>query len=138
MKIIDEFKTFIARGNVIDMAVGIIIGTAFTKIVNSLVADVITPAISIITGKVNFSTLKYVIAEATETTAENAIKYGSFIQAIIDFLIIAVVVFSMVKIINTTKARFEKKQDEIKEEEPPKPSNEEILLTEIRDLLKKD
>lgn len=138
MKIIDEFKTFIARGNVIDMAVGIIIGTAFTKIVNSLVADVITPAISVITGKVNFSTLKYVIAEATETTAENAIKYGSFIQAVIDFLIIAIVVFAMVKIINTTKARFEKKQEEIKEEEPPKPSNEEILLTEIRDLLKKD
>ncbi len=138
MKIIDEFKTFIARGNVIDMAVGIIIGTAFTKIVNSLVADVITPAISVITGKVNFSTLKYVIAEATETTAENAIKYGSFIQAVIDFLIIAIVVFAMVKIINTTKARFEKKQEEIKAEESPKPSNEEILLTEIRDLLKRD
>ena len=99
MKIIDEFKTFIARGNVIDMAVGIIIGTAFTKIVNSLVADVITPAISVITGKVNFSDLKYVIAEATETTAENAVKYGSFIQAVIDFLIIAVVVFAMVKIV---------------------------------------
>ncbi len=138
MKIIDEFKTFIAKGNVIDMAVGIIIGTAFTKIVNSLVADVITPAISIITGKVNFATLKYVIAEATETTAENAIKYGSFIQAIIDFLIIAIVVFIMVKAINTAKSRLEKKQEEIKAEEPPKPSNEEILLTEIRDLLKKD
>ena len=100
--------------------------------------DVITPAISVIPGQVNFSTLKYVIAEATETTAENAIKYGSFIQAVIDFLIIAIVVFAMVKIINTTKARFEKKQEEMKEEEPPKPSNEEILLTEIRDLLKKD
>lgn len=138
MKIIDEFKTFIAKGNVIDMAVGIIVGTAFTKIVNSLVADVITPAISIITGKVNFQDLKYVIAEATETTAENAIKYGSFIQAIIDFLIIAVVVFAMVKTINTAKSRMEKKKEEIKVEEPPKPSNEELLLTEIRDLLKKD
>lgn len=138
MKIINEFKTFIARGNVIDMAVGIIVGTAFTKIVNSLVADVITPFISIITGKVNFSDLKYVIAEATETTAENAIKYGSFIQAIIDFLIIAVVVFAMVKTINTAKSKMEKKkEEEIVQEEPPKPSNEEILLTEIRDLLKK-
>ena len=138
MKFFDEFKKFISRGNVVDMAVGVVVGTAFTKIVNSLVADVITPAISVITGKVNFSTLKYVITEATETTAENAIKYGSFIQAVIDFLIIAVVVFIMVKTINTAKARLEKKKEEIKAEEPPKPSNEELLLTEIRDLLKKD
>ena len=136
MKIVDEFKTFIAKGNVLDMAVGIIIGTAFTKIVNSLVADVITPAISVITGKVNFSELKYVIAQATETTAENAIKYGSFVQAVVDFLIIAIVVFALVKVVNTTKARFEKKVEEEAVQEEPKPSNEEVLLAEIRDLLK--
>lgn len=137
MKIVDEFKAFIARGNVLDMAVGIIVGSAFTKIVNSLVADVITPVISLITGKVNFSDLKYVISEATEATAENAVTYGNFIQAIIDFFIIAVVVFLMVKFVNKTKERFEKKVEEAPPE-PPKPSNEEILLTEIRDLLKKD
>ncbi len=138
MKIVDEFKTFIAKGNVLDMAVGIIVGSAFTKIVNSLVKDVITPVISLITGKMNFTDLKYVITEATETTAENAVTYGNFIQAVIDFFIIALVVFFMVKFVNKTKERFEKKVEEIKEEESPKPSNEEILLTEIRDLLKKD
>ena len=137
MKIVNEFKTFIAKGNVLDMAVGIIIGSAFTKIVNSLVADVITPVISLITGKVNFTELKYVIAEATEATAENAVTYGNFIQAVIDFFIIALVVFFMVKFVNKTKERFEKKVEEAPQE-PPKPSNEEILLTEIRDLLKKD
>ncbi len=137
MKIVDEFKTFIAKGNVLDMAVGIIIGSAFTKIVNSLVADVITPVISLITGKVNFTDLKYVITKATDTTAENAVTYGNFIQAIIDFFIIALVVFFMVKFVNKTKERFEKKVEEAIPE-PPKPSNEEILLTEIRDLLKKD
>ncbi len=135
MKIVDEFKAFIARGNVLDMAVGIIVGSAFTKIVNSLVADVITPVISLITGKVNFTDLKYVIAQATEETAENAVKYGNFIQAVIDFFIIALVVFFMVKFVNKTKERFEKKVEEAPSE-PPKPSNEEVLLTEIRDLLK--
>lgn len=129
MKFLNEFKTFIARGNVIDMAVGIIIGSAFTKIVNSLVADVITPAIGIITGKVDVANLSYKINEKL------VIKYGSFIQALIDFLIIAFVVFIMIKAINTVKSRFEKKkEEEVKED--PKPSNEEVLLTEIRDLLK--
>lgn len=129
MKLINEFKTFIAKGNVIDMAVGIIIGTAFTKIVNSLVADVITPAISIISGKVNLTELALVVNDKISIT------YGNFIQAIIDFLIIAIVVFVMVKSINTVRSRFEKKKEEAVEE-PPKPSKEEELLTEIRDLLK--
>lgn len=128
-KFMDEFKAFIARGNVIDMAVGIIIGTSFTKIVNSLVADVITPFIGLITGKINISTLSYKINDKL------AIKYGSFIQAIIDFLIIAFVVFVMVKSINAFKQKFEKKAEDAPTE-PPKPTNEEILLTEIRDLLK--
>ena len=130
MKIVDEFKTFIAKGNVLDMAVGIIVGTAFTKIVNSFVADVITPAISIITGKVNVKDLAIVVNENLSIT------YGNFIQAVIDFLIIAIVVFLMVKSINNVKARFEKKAEEAAAAEPPKPSNEELLLAEIRDLLK--
>ena len=131
MKIVDEFKAFIARGNVLDMAVGIIVGSAFTKIVNSLVADVITPVISLITGKVNFANLAYKVND------ELSITYGNFIQAVIDFLIIALVVFFMVKFVNKTKEGFEKKAEEAPIE-PPKPSNEEILLTEIRDLLKKN
>lgn len=131
MKIVDEFKTFISKGNVIDMAVGIIIGTAFTKIVNSLVTDVLTPVISLLTGKVNFSTL------AVKINEELSITYGNFIQAVIDFLIIAIVVFVMIKSINTAKARFERKKEEAPAE-PPKPSQEEILLAEIRDLLKEN
>lgn len=130
MKFFNEFKTFIARGNVIDMAVGIIVGSAFTKIVNSLVADVITPAIGIITGKVDVANLSYKINEKL------VIKYGSFIQALIDFIIIAFVVFVMIKAINGVKTRFEKKEEAAEVKEEPKPSNEEVLLTEIRDLLK--
>ncbi len=128
MKILDEFKAFISRGNVVDMAVGIIVGTAFTKIVNSLVSDVITPAISCITGKINMADAAVVIND------DLSIKYGSFIQSIIDFLIISLVVFIMVKSINTFKQRIEKKKEE--EPQEPKMSNEEKLLTEIRDLLK--
>lgn len=130
MKFLNEFKTFIARGNVIDMAVGIIVGSAFTKIVNSLVADVITPAIGIITGKVDVANLSYKINDKL------VIKYGSFIQALIDFIIIAFVVFIMIKAINSVKTRFEKKEEVAEVKEEPKPSNEEVLLTEIRDLLK--
>lgn len=135
MKFFNEFKKFIARGNVIDMAVGIIIGSAFTKIVTSLVNDVITPVISIFTGKVNLTDLKWVISPKTELAEEVAVKYGVFIQSVIDFLIIALVVFTMVKLINNFHDKLIKKE-EPEEEEETKPSNEEILLTEIRDLLK--
>ncbi|MBP0980172.1 MAG: large conductance mechanosensitive channel protein MscL, partial [Oscillospiraceae bacterium] len=89
-----------SRGNVVDMAVGVIIGSAFTKIVNSLVNDVLMPALGVLTGGVNFADLKFVITPATEEVAEVAIKYGAFVQNIIDFLLIAVVVFVMVKMIN--------------------------------------
>ena len=130
MKFFGEFKKFIARGNVIDMAVGIIIGSAFTKIVTSLVNDVVTPAIGILTGKVNVADLAYTIPNT-----EIAIKYGSFLQAVIDFLIIAFVVFVMVNAINNFHDKLKKKEEE-KPEEPPKPTKEEELLTEIRDLLK--
>lgn len=135
--LMEEFKTFISRGNVIDMAVGVIIGSAFTKIVNSLVNDVFMPVLGVITGGVNFAELKYVITPGTEEVAEVAIKYGSFIQNIVDFLLIAVVVFAMVKIINKIR---DSKKEEPKPEEPaaPPPTPEDILLLrEIRDSLKK-
>ena len=130
MKFFSEFKKFIARGNVIDMAVGIIIGSAFTKIVTSLVNDVITPTIGILTGKVNVADLAYTIPNT-----EIIIKYGSFLQAVVDFLIIAFVVFMMVNAINKFHDKLKKKEEELPEE-PPKPTKEEELLTEIRDLLK--
>ena len=136
---IQEFKTFISRGNVVDMAVGVIIGSAFPKIVNSLVNDIVMPMLGVVTGGVNFADLKYVITPATEDVAEVAIKYGQFIQNIIDFLLIAVVVFTMVKMINKMRDAAKKKEEE-KPAEPvaPPPTPEDILLLrEIRDSLKK-
>lgn len=136
---VQEFKTFISRGNVVDMAVGVIIGSAFTKIVNSLVNDVIMPMLGVVTGGVNFADLKYVITPGTEEVAEVAVKYGQFIQNIIDFLLIAIVVFVMVKMINKMRDAA-KKQEEEKPTEPvaPPPTPEDILLLrEIRDSLKK-
>ena len=129
MKTIDEFKKFISRGNVVDLAVGVIMGSAFTKIVTSLVENIITPLLSVITGKVNIADL------SAKVTEELVIPYGQFLQAIIDFLLIAISVFAIVKMINKIRERFEKKEEA--EAEPPAPSNEEVLLTEIRDLLKK-
>ncbi len=132
MKIFDEFKKFIARGNVIDMAVGVVMGTAFTKIVNSLVTNIITPAISILTGKINVADLAYTVNENL------AIPYGQFLQAVIDFFLIAFSVFCMVKVMNALKDKFSKTEEEPEPEpEEPKPSEEVLLLTEIRDLLKK-
>ena len=128
MKIIQEFKEFIARGNVMDMAVGVVMGAAFKGIIDSLVADIITPFISVLTGKVNIADLKLVISE------QLTIPYGNFLQNIINFLVIAVAVFMMVKVVNGVHKRFEKK----KEEEAAvvaAPTTEE-LLAEIRDLLK--
>lgn len=130
MKTLDEFKKFISRGNVIDLAVGVIIGGAFTAIVNSLVANIITPLLSVVTGKVNIADL------SVSVTDELVIPYGQFLQAIIDFLLIAICVFMIVKSINKVKEKFEKKEEE--EAAPPAPSKEEVLLTEIRDLLKKN
>ena len=140
-KFMDEFKAFISRGNVVDMAVGVIVGSAFTAIVNSLVKDVVTPFIGVLTGGVDFTQMKYVITPAVGETPEVAILYGNFIQAIINFLIIAFVVFCMVKMINSMRAKMEaakKKEEEAAPAEPPKPSEEVLLLTEIRDLLKKN
>ena len=128
-----EFKAFIARGNVLDMAVGVIIGGAFGKISTSLVNDVIMPLISVLTGGVDFSNWKIVL-KATEI----AIRYGAFLATILDFLIIAFAVFLMLKAINGFHDKLKKAEEEApaKEPVPPEPSNEEKLLTEIRDLLK--
>ena len=121
-----EFKEFIARGNVVDMAVGVIIGGAFGKIVTSLVNDILMPLIGIIIGGLDFSALSIKIKDAS-------IAYGSFIQAIVDFLIIAFCIFTMIKFFERFKVK-----EEVKEEEAPKKSDEAILLEEIRDLLKKE
>ena len=133
-KFFGEFKKFISRGNVIDMAVGVIMGSTFTKIVTSLVNDVMMPAVGMLIGGKSFEQFKYVIEEATETTAESAIYYGKFIQSIVDFLIVAFVVFVIVKLINNLH----------KKEEAPKapagPTDAQItneLLKENNELLKK-
>ncbi len=120
-----EFKTFISRGNVVDMAVGVIIGSAFGKIVTSLVNDVLMPIIGVFLGGLDFSDLSIKVGDAT-------IKYGSFIQTIVDFLIVAFCIFMIVKLFESFK---KKKEEEI--EETPKKSDEVLLLEEIRDLLKK-
>ena len=129
-KFLEEFKKFITRGNVIDLAVGVIIGTAFTSIVNSLVKDVVMPAVGILLGGQSFKDLKYVITPATETTAESAILYGNFIQSIVSFLVVAFVVFLMVKFINKIY-----KKKEVAKPAPVTPADV-VLLQEIRDLLK--
>ncbi len=126
VKIIDEFKTFISRGNVMDLAVGVIIGGAFGKIVTSLVNDILMPIIGMAIGGLNFSDLAINIQDA-------AIKYGAFIQNIIDFLIVAFCIFMIIKIINKFTAKFEKE----KPATVPVKSEEVKLLEEIRDLLKK-
>ena len=126
-KNIEEFKKFIARGNVIDLAVGVIIGGAFSSIVTSLVNNILTPIIGLVLGGVDFSSLSL-------TFRDTKIEYGAFIQSIIDFLIIAVCIFTIVKIIN--KIMHIKKKEE--EKVVPKKSDEVLLLEEIRDLLKSE
>lgn len=138
-----EFKLFISKGNVMDMAVGVIMGTAFTAIVNSMVKDILMPFLSLIIGKINFTDLKIVIKPATETVKEVALTYGNFIQAIINFLLIALCVFIMVRQLNKIRAASDarKKQQEAQKPAapvaPPAPPADVILLQEIRDLLKK-
>ena len=145
IKFLEEFKAFIAKGNVIDMAVAVVVGGAFGKIVTSLVNDIIMPLIGLITGGFNVKEAKWVIEAAvmdgeTVVTPEVALTYGAFIQTIIDFLLIALSIFIFLKIILAAKSKFEKKEEEIAEEAPaeePKETTEDILA-EIRDLLKKD
>ena len=149
-KFIEDFKAFALKGNVVDMAVGVIIGGAFGKIVSSLVSDIIMPPIGVLTGGVDFKDLKCVIKEAVPAVVDEAgnevqaaaeavtLNYGMFIQNIIDFLIVALAIFFMIKGI-TRLTELAKKKEEEKAAEPapaPEPSKEEVLLAEIRDLLK--
>lgn len=140
MGILKEFRAFAMRGNVVDMAIGIIIGGAFGKIVSSLVNDVIMPPIGLLIGGVNFSDLKITLREAitsTEGIVSPAVtlNIGSFIQTLVDFVIIAFAIFMMIKGINTLTEKL-RKEEAATPPAPPHPSNEEKLLTEIRDLLK--
>ena len=130
-KLMDDFKSFALKGNVLDMAVGIIIGGAFGKIIASLVGDIIMPFFSLLTGKMDIVNLKYVVVAATATAPESAIRYGVFLQTIIDFLIIAFSIFMVIKGFSKLKKKQEEKAPEI-----AAPNAQEVLLTEIRDLLK--
>ena len=132
MKLVDEFKAFVMRGNVVDMAVGVIIGGAFGKIVTSLVNDIFMPIIGMVLGNVNFTSLEIKLGEPVEGAQQAAIRYGMFIQEIVNFLIIAFCIFMFIKLI----AKIQKKKDE-KPAPAPEPTKEEVLLTEIRDALNK-
>lgn len=128
---IKEFKAFVMKGNILDLAVAVIIGGAFNKIVGSFVKDVIMPPIGIALGGVDFKDLQFVLKEAQGDAAAVAVRYGAFIQTIVDFLIIAFVIFMVVKAYN----KMQKKKEEAPAA-PPAPSKEEVLLGEIRDILK--
>lgn len=138
-KFIEDFKAFALKGNVVDMAVGVIVGGAFGKIVSSLVNDILMPVISLVTGGDGYKNLKYVIQPAKEATAEGqaaieevAINYGLFIQNIVDFFIIALSIFVALRVV----MKFMKKEKEEAPAPAPEPTKEEVLLTEIHDLLK--
>lgn len=130
-----EFKAFAMKGNVTDMAVGIIIGVAFGKIVASIVGDIIMPPLGLLIGGVNFTELKVILKAATEANPAVTWNYGNFLQVTFDFLIIAFAVFMIIKAMNATRKKEEAKPEA--PAAPPPPTKEEILLTEIRDLLKK-
>jgi large conductance mechanosensitive channel len=133
MKLADEFKAFAMKGNVVDMAVGIIIGVAFGKIVSSVVSDIIMPPLGLLIGGVNFTDLKLVLKAAVDATHPAVTwNYGNFLQVTFDFLIVAFVVFMLIKAINSAK-----KKEEAAPPAPPAPTKEVVLLSEIRDLLKK-
>ena len=132
MSMMSEFKDFAMRGNVVDMAVGIVIGGAFGKIVSSFVADVIMPPIGLLVGGVNFSELAFILKQAEGEVAAVTLNYGNFLQTLFDFIIIAFAIFMVIKGMNSMK-----KEEEEEPEAPPEPSKEEVLLSEIRDLLKK-
>jgi large conductance mechanosensitive channel len=136
MKFVDEFKSFAMKGNLIDMAVGIIIGAAFGKIISSFVADIVMPPLGLLIGGVNFTDLKVVLKAAVDATHPAVTwNYGNFLQVTFDFLIVALTIFIVLKAIIAAK----KKEEEAPAvpPPPPAPSKEEVLLAEIRDLLKK-
>jgi large conductance mechanosensitive channel len=132
MSMMKEFRDFAMRGNVVDMAIGIVIGGAFGKIVSSFVNDVLMPPIGMALGGVDFTELSMTLKEASGDVVAVTLNYGSFIQTVVDFIIIAFAIFMVVRAMNNMK-----KKEEAKPPAPPKPSAEESLLTEIRDLLKK-
>lgn len=131
MSLIQEFKAFAMRGNVIDMAVGIIIGAAFGKVVSSFVDNIVMPPLGLMIGGVDFSDLAVVLREAQGELEAVAIGYGAFIQSLVDFVIIAAAIFVAIKVMNSLK-----RKEEEAPAAPPAPSTEEVLLTDIRDLLK--
>jgi len=131
MSILKEFKEFAVKGNAVDMAVGIIIGAAFGKIISSLVADVVMPPIGVLVGGVDFTKLAITLKDKVGDVPAVTLNYGNFIQSIVDFTIIAFAIFLVVKLINNLK-----KQEAAAPVAPPEPTKEELLLTEIRDLLK--
>lgn len=131
MSMVKEFKKFAMRGNVVDMAVGIVIGAAFGKIVSSFVNDVLMPPIGMLLGGVDFSDLMFTLKSAVGDTPAVVVKYGVFINTVLDFVIVAFAIFMVIKGMNAMK-----KKEEEAPATPPKPSNEELLLTEIRDSLK--
>ena len=132
MSMMSEFKDFAMKGNVVDMAVGIVIGGAFGKIVSSFVANVLMPPIGLLLGNVDFSDLAVTLQDATEEAAAVTLGYGVFLQTVIDFLIIAFAIFMVVKAMNSLK----QKEEAAPPAAPPAPSKEEVLLTEIRDALR--
>jgi large conductance mechanosensitive channel len=131
MSLVSEFKEFAMRGNVVDMAVGIVIGGAFGKIVSSFVGDVLMPPLGMLLGGVDFSDLVITLKAAVDNTPAVTWSYGKFIQTIVDFVIVAFAIFMLIKAMNAVK-----KKEAAKPAESPKPSAEEVLLSEIRDLLK--
>jgi large conductance mechanosensitive channel len=131
MSMLQEFKDFAIKGNVIDMSVGIIIGAAFGKIVSSFVADVIMPPIGVLVGGVDFTKLAFTIKQAAGDAPAVTLNYGNFLQTMVDFTIIAVAIFIVIKLINNLK-----KTEEAAPAPAPEPTKEELLLTEIRDILK--
>ena len=144
-KFMEEFKAFAMRGNVVDMAVGVVIGGAFGKISTSIVNDIIMPVVSLITGGIDFTAWKIVLKEAvmenvdgvmTETAPAVAINFGSTIAVIVDFIIVAFAVFCMIKFLNNLHRKKEEPAPEPEAPAEPEPTAEEKLLTEIRDLLK--
>ena len=136
-KLIEEFKTFAMKGNVVDLAVAVVIGAAFGKIVTSLTNDIIMPVIGVVTGGVDFSNLVWTIKQAVGDTAAVTVNYGLFINQIVTFVIVAFSIFMLVKSMNKLKELQKKEEEKEEKKETPKPTKEEVLLTEIRDLLKK-
>ncbi|TCT15497.1 large conductance mechanosensitive channel [Natranaerovirga pectinivora] len=127
---LQEFKKFAVRGNIIDLAIGVIIGSAFSKIVSSLVNDVIMPFLGILTGRIDLTALKWVVTEGSENTNELAIRYGQFLQTMIDFLIVTFSIFLVVKFLNSLRKK------EVYNLKKVEPSYQERLLKDIRDILK--